>query len=229
MSILNVILPIFLVIFLGYLLKITQFVTDSLVQALNQLVYNILLPVLIFWEISRSPFQESFNGWLVAATFIPMGIFFALFLSTGRPLGFAPAQIGSLTQGSFRGNIAYIGLALVANIYGTLGLSKAGVLAGFMIPFMNFLSIAGLLLSQPNPKMKHQLGVLTRSIFLNPLVLASFLGLLFSFYCLQLPPVLANTFRLLSNLSLPLALLSMGGSLSFRAIRGGLVPILSGT
>lgn len=80
MSILNVILPIFLVIFIGYLLKKTQFVTDSLVQSLNQLVYHILLPVLIFWEISWSPFRESFNGWLVAATSIPMGIFFCLLL-----------------------------------------------------------------------------------------------------------------------------------------------------
>lgn len=36
MTLINVIFPIFLVIFLGYLLKRIQFVSDSLVQALNR-------------------------------------------------------------------------------------------------------------------------------------------------------------------------------------------------
>ncbi|MBA4394948.1 MAG: hypothetical protein C0407_15455 [Desulfobacca sp.] len=112
MSILNVILPIFLVISPGYFLKRTQFFNETLVQALNQLVYPILLSVLIFREISRSPFRECSNGWLVAAVFIPMSTFF-FFLSTGRLMDITSAQIGSLAQGLFRGNIAYVGLAMV--------------------------------------------------------------------------------------------------------------------
>lgn len=229
MQLLNVILPIFLVIFLGYFLKSLQFINDSLVQALNRLVYHILLPVLIFWEISRSPFQESFNGWLIAASFIPMIIVFIFLLIWGRLLGVTPAGIGSLLQGSFRGNIAYVGLALAANIYGKPGLSKAGVLAGFMIPFMNFLSILGLLMFRSDPQKKFRLTTLIRSIFINSLILASFLGLIFSYYSFPIPAVLSNTLRLLSNLSLPLALLSMGGSLSFQAIKGGLGLATLGT
>lgn len=229
MTLINVIFPIFLVIFLGYLLKRIQFVSDSLVQALNRLVYHILLPVLVFWEISRSSFQDSFNGLLVAAVYFPMAVLFLVILGTGRLFGFTPSRIGSLAQGSFRGNVTYVGLALISNIYGNPGLGKAGVLVGFMIPFMNILSVLGLILSQAAPQWKGRIKGLVRSIFLNALVIASFSGLVFSFFSLTIPLVIANTFRLLSNLSLPLALLSMGGSLSFQDIKGGLGPAFLGT
>lgn len=250
MHLVNVILPIFLVIFLGTLLKITRLIDGPLGLALNKLVYHIFLPILVFWEISRAPFGQSFNGWLVAAAFMAMGLLFIFTLWTGRFIGFTPAQVGSLTQGSFRGNLAYVGLALVSNIYGPAGLSKAGVLAGFMIPFMNFFSILGLVMaqnppglsqvtlclpeatpcqSQETPYQKLRLSAFYRSIFLNSLVLASFLGLFFSFYSLRLPLVLSNTLGLLSHLALPLALLSMGGNLSFQGIKGGLGPAFLGT
>jgi predicted permease len=60
MPLLNAIISISLVNFIGYFPRGTRLVTDSLVQARNQLVYPILLPVLIIGEISRSLFQESF-------------------------------------------------------------------------------------------------------------------------------------------------------------------------
>jgi len=71
MRIVNIILPILL----GYFLKSVQFVIDFLVLAINQLIYHILLLVLIFWVISLSPFYENFNGWMIAASYISMGIF----------------------------------------------------------------------------------------------------------------------------------------------------------
>jgi predicted permease len=155
-----------------------------------------------------------------------MGFVFLLVMATGRLMGFAPSQIGSLAQGSFRGNIAYVGLALVANIYGPQGLSKAGVLAGFMIPFMNFFSILGLVIHSSQIQGLLSWKSLIRSILLNALILGSFLGLLFSFFSWTLPPILANTLKMISGLSLPLALLSLGGSLSVQGIRGGLIPTI---
>jgi hypothetical protein len=229
MPILNAILPIFLVIFLGFLLRRLGFFDEAFVRVLNQMVYHIVLPVLVFWEISSSPFQESFNGWLVAVVFGAMGFIFLLIISTGRLMGFTPSQVGSLAQGSFRGNIAYVGLALVANIYGNQGLSKAGVLAGFMIPFMNFFSILGLAIHRSQGQGLLSWKNLMRSIFLNALIIGSFLGLLFSFFSWALSPILANTLKMISGLSLPLALLSMGASLSIQGFQGGLFPTIWGS
>jgi len=229
MALLELILPIFAVIFLGFFLKKAGRVDEAFVQMLNQLVYQVFLPVLVFWEISRAPFQGSFNPRLVIITYGAMGFIWLMVLVAGKTLGVRGATVGTLAQGSFRGNLAYIGLALAFNLYGSPGLSKAGVLTGFMIPFMNFFSILGLILSRPGGRSKPGWGSLIRSVFLNPLILASFIGLGFSYGSWQLPAILANTLRLLSGLSLPLALISLGGNLSFRGIKGELAPAIIGT
>jgi predicted permease len=229
MSLLELILPIFAVIFLGFFLKKAARVDEAFVQILNQLVYQVFLPVLVFWEISRAPFQDSFNPRLVFITFGAMGFLWLMVLVAGKMLGSRRAQVGVMAQGSFRGNLAYIGLALAFNLYGSPGVSKAGVLIGFMIPFMSFFSILGLILFRPVGRSKLGWGALIRSVFLNPLILASFIGLGFSYGSWRLPAILANTLRLLSGLSLPLALISLGGNLSFRGIKGSLTPALLGT
>jgi predicted permease len=53
--------PIFLVIFLGFLLKKTGVFDVSFVRVLNQMGYQVFLPVPVFREISRAPFHSSFN------------------------------------------------------------------------------------------------------------------------------------------------------------------------
>ena len=61
MALFELILPIFTVIFLGFFLKKGGLFDEAFVQVLNQLVYQVFLPVLVFWEISRAPFHGSFN------------------------------------------------------------------------------------------------------------------------------------------------------------------------
>lgn len=218
MHLVNAILPIFIVIFIGFFLKKAVFFDDPFVRILNRLVYQVLLPVLVFWEIARSPFQTSFNPRLVVVTYAAMGVLWLAIQAAGKIFRLGPALVGSFNQGSFRGNLAYIGLAVAANVYGAPGLSKAGVLAGFMIPFMNFFSILGLPGSS-GPRWTGRAWALPlESIFFHPLILASFGGLLVSYFSWPFPAMIAGTLRLLSGLSLPLALLSLGASLSFRGI-----------
>jgi hypothetical protein len=218
MNLFNLILPIFIVIFLGFFLKKARFFDELFVQVLNRLVFQVLLPVLVFWEIARSSFHTSFNPWLVVVTYAAMGSFWLAIRAAGKIFRLGPALEGSFNQGAFRGNLAYIGLAVASSVYGPTGLSKAGVLAGFMIPFMNFFSILGLPGSGPAHRTAQAWRIPAETILFNPLLLASFGGLLFSYYSLPIPNVIAGTLRLISGLSLPLALLSLGASLSFQGI-----------
>jgi malate permease and related proteins len=218
MHLVNLILPIFLVIFLGFFLKKANFLDELFIQVLNRLVNQVLLPVLVFWEIARSSFQASFNPRLVVVTYAAMGVLWIAIRTVGKIFRLGPSLVGSFNQGAFRGNLAYIGLAMASSVYGTIGLSKAGVLAGVMIPFMNFFSILGLPGSGLSRRNRRSWALPSETIFFHPLLLASFGGLLFSFFSLPIPAVIAGTLRLLSGLSLPLALISLGGSLSFQGI-----------
>ena len=84
---------------------------------------------------------------------------------------------GVFSQGAFRGNIAYVGLALVFNALGQAGLTRAGILMGFLVPFLNLYAIIALLWPHRQAQSDKGVTYLVRQIALNPLIIASFAGI----------------------------------------------------
>jgi predicted permease len=58
-----------------------------------------------------------------------------------------------------------------------------------------------------------------REIILNPLIVAVFVGLPFSYYKIDIPQVIDLTAGFLAELALPLALIGIGGSLNLNNIK----------
>jgi len=136
--ILIIVLPVFLVIGLGFGLKMARLVDGSFLYQLNRLVYFLALPALLFHEIARADFSATFNGMLLAGMLAAILLTFFLAYGFAAWRGYPPEARGSFCQGAFRGNIAYIGLAIVFNAYGGDGLAAAGILLGFLVPVYNF-------------------------------------------------------------------------------------------
>jgi predicted permease len=129
---------------------------------------------------------------------------------------------GAFCQGAFRGNLAYIGLAIVYSAYGEKGFAVAGILLGFLVPLFNFLSVVALLLPQRRASYRMGKYFLVKQIAYNPLILASFSGIIWSFLALPLPGIVERALAIVTGMSLPLALISIGASFSFRKLRGDL-------
>ncbi len=115
---------------------------------LNRLIYYIALPALLFFKIATSDFFVSFNGTLLVGLAISFLAMFVISYGYGSIRGYRPSVHGAFCQGAFRGNLAYIGLAIVYNAYGEKGFAVAGILLGFLVPLFNFLSVVALLLPQ---------------------------------------------------------------------------------
>lgn len=222
LDILLIVLPVFLVIGLGFCLRWTGLVDSGFILQLNRLIYFIALPALLFYKIAVADFFASFNGLLLIVMLA--SVFLAFLFSYGYAAlrGYAPEVRGSFCQGAFRGNLAYIGLAIVFNAFGEKGLAAAGILLGFMVPFFNFLAIIALLL--PHRHKEQEMGALfwLRQLGYNPLIIASFAGILWSFLKLPLPQVLDRTLDIVTGMALPLALLAIGASFSLTRLRGDL-------
>ncbi len=128
-------------------------------------------------------------------------------------------------QGSFRANLAYVGLPIVFNAVGPPGLRKAGIFLGLIVPLLNGLSIVALM--APHGAGKGE-GIATtasriaRQIATNPIILACVAGIAWSVLKLPLPGMVDRTFRLLTPATLPLSLLCLGGSFSFERARKGI-------
>ncbi|MGW8159452.1 MAG: AEC family transporter [Desulfoprunum sp.] len=229
-DILIIVLPVFLVIGLGFGLKMARLVDGSFLYQLNRLVYFLALPALLFHEIARADFSATFNGMLLAGMLAAILLTFFLAYGFAAWRGYPPEARGSFCQGAFRGNIAYIGLAIVFNAYGGDGLAAAGILLGFLVPVYNFFGILALLLPH-RQQQGQQFGpwFWIRQVGGNPLILSSFAGILWSFLNIPLPQVIERSLDIVAGMALPLALLSIGGSFSLQRLRGDISKSLIAT
>jgi predicted permease len=216
-NVLEIVLPVFLVIGLGYTIRRQGLVDGHFFVQVNQLVYYICLPLLLVYKIAGADFATSFNFHLVIATSAAVACCFCVAYLYGKWRGFPPPIHGSFCQWSFRGNLAYIGLAIIFNAYGDIGLTRAGVLLGFLVPVLNFFAILALLLPQ---QQRTSIRELVKQIIMNPLILASLLGLLWSYFHLPIPTILDRSLAIATGMTLPLALLSIGGSFSLKKLKG---------
>lgn len=219
-EILLVVLPVFLVIGVGFCLKRTALVNSNFLFDLNRLVYYIALPALLFYKIATADFFASFNARLLAGMVLSITAVFFLSYGFASLRGYKPAVQGAFCQGAFRGNLAYIGLAIIYNAYGEEGFTMAGILLGFLVPLMNVLSVVALILPQRRESLGMGTSFWVQQVVTNPLIVASFVGILWSFLALPLPQIVDRALKIVTGMSLPLALIAIGASFSFRKLRG---------
>jgi predicted permease len=222
LEILNIVLPVFVIIALGALLKRIGLIEATFLQHTNRLVYYVCLPLLLFYEIGRADFVANFNGRLVFGSILAVTITFLISYAYTALRRYPPAARGVFSQGAFRGNIAYVGLAIVFNALGQSGLTRAGILMGFLVPFLNLYAILALLWPHRHDEDAQGAAQLLRRIALNPLILASFAGIAWSFLAVPMPLLLERSLKIATGMTLPLALLAIGGAFSLERLRGDL-------
>ena len=223
MDILQAVLPVFLVIAIGAAARRFRFLGDPFIDTANMLVYYLLLPALLFYKIGTSNFREAFNGPLVIGGYAATVATFLLAIILSRLLGISPAERGSFVQGAFRANLAYVGLPIVLSAAGDIGLRKGGILLGFMVPLLNSLAVVALILPHGDGKGRawENARRIGRQLATNPLILSSFLGIVWSMLKFPVPGLVDNTLSIISSATLPLSLLCLGGSFSFERARSG--------
>ena len=227
LEILEIVLPVFLVIALGWGLRWRGFLDQAFLVTANRLVYNVALPLLLFTRISQTDFRQAFNLRLVLGSWLALLLLAALAWLLATMSGAGAPRRGAFAQGSFRGNLAYIGLAIAFYGFGNEGLARAGILMGFLVPILNLFAI--LVLRWPHRgESKDETKVSWwREIVLNPLIVASALGIVWSSLSVPMPPLLSRGLDIASAMTLPLALLTIGGSFSWIQLRGTLAPALA--
>lgn len=222
-EILLIVLPVFLIIGLGFSLQRTNLVDEAFMFQLNRLIYYVALPALLFYKISTADFSASFNPLLLLGMIVSVTLVFGVSYLYTVLRNYPPASRGAFCQGSFRGNLAFIGLAIAYNAFGEEGFAIAGILLGFMVPAYNLLAVVSLLLPQRQGEHQLRLAFWTYQFVFNPLIIASFVGILWSFTGIAVPGVLERALGILTGMSLPLALLSIGASFSPQKLQGELL------
>ncbi|RMF59364.1 MAG: AEC family transporter [Calditrichaeota bacterium] len=228
MHIVDSLLPVFAIIALGAALARTGFFTGEILNSLTRLAYWVGLPCFLFQKIATAtyaggPILQIFKVMVLAtAGSAVVGFLIAVFSRLPR------RSVGTFVQATFRGNLAFIGLPVV--VYSTSGLwgnhaspeTMAVLAIAPMVPIYNASSVL-ILLSSQHPLKLRDLKALGVQILSNPLLISSVAGVGASLLGLALPGPLSRTLDLVGQMSLPLALLSIGGTLALIQTRGRLL------
>lgn len=214
-------LPIFILVLLGLLLRRRSVIDDAFIATSSKLVFNITLPVLMFMAVARS--DSGAGQHLPLIGFVLSAALLGALLSAlwAGALMLSVPQRGAFIQASFRSNLGIIGLALCINAYGEEGGVLGALLLAVITPVYNLLAVF-FLTRQQQVRWLAQL----RLILSNPLIIAIVLAVPFSALQWPLPEVALRVGNSLAAMTLPLALIGVGGSLSFAALRRGSAIVL---
>ena len=203
MSILNILIPDFALILLGFVLyRRTGWGVDFW-TGLEKLVYFVLFPALLFYATARTPFDFDRSGRLLQTALLAT----AAGITMGwlaKPLFRAgPMIFESAVQTAFRFN-SYIALAVASRLAGDVGTSLMALIIGFAVPVCNMAAVHAL---------AHKKGGLGIALLKNPLLMATVSGVTFNLLGLHLPEVVASTLSRLGNASIALGLITVGAGL----------------
>ena len=207
--------PIFIVLLVGIYLKRINFINDAFIDISSKLVFNISLPLLLFFSILKTPLEEVTNLSLIAYGAGATVVVFVLLEWWAKRL--EPVEDrGVFVQGSFRANMGFIGLAYVINAYGEEGLVAASIYLGLVTALYNVLSV--ITLNRSMNKDQNVVKIL-KGIAKNPLIIGIVAGLVVSALHVPMPAFAEKTGQYFANLALPLALICTGGSLNFAELK----------
>ena len=238
----NAIMPIILLILLGYLLKRISFLDEQWFKKGNKLIFRVCLPAMLFINVYNIESFSKINWTAVWYSEIVITILFLLgivFVKYAIP---DDRQKGPILQCIFRSNYAIIGIPLAESLGGAEAVSIAAVLSAFLIPTINIYATIALTVFQNGGKTDVKSTI--KSVAKNPLIMGVLTGFVVLVIRSLLPvgadnlpvftikydlPLLYKAIENLAKIASPLALIILGGLFEFSAIKGMKRQIIIGT
>ncbi|HEU0083696.1 MAG TPA: AEC family transporter [Bradyrhizobium sp.] len=217
-DILNLALPYFGLIFIGYACGKAKNLPESGLAWMNFFLLYVSLPALLFGIMSRTPFSELNNPPFLIATTLGTASAFALAMLVGRlsgRLSFRESALAGLA-GAY-GNIGYMGPGLALAVVGSKAAAPTALI--FCCDSIFLFSIVPLLVElsdRDHPSLLHATGVVARQIVLNPLIMSACAGALAAALHLEFPVAVMNTLAFLQNAAAPVALFALGVTVALR-------------
>jgi len=228
--ILNAILPIFILILFGYLLKKSSIIDNSFWSSAEQLTYYIFFPALLISKMSVTKLSGIDLNSIALVCFITLFIIVIVNYILRKLFNINDFSFGAFFQGTIRFN-TYIGLALVGNLFDENGLTISIIIAAIMIPAVNICSVTVLQIHQQkesdeiNKTLAQNVYKNLCNLIKNPLIVGCTIGVLMNYFSIQLPTAIFDSIKILGSLALPLGLMTVGAALVLRNINEVLLPI----
>ena len=211
-------LPVFLLIVLGFILKRSLMPLETQWHGLERLTYYVLFPVLLVQTLVKADLDRvpvaGVGGALLLAALLMSLLCLAL-----RPLLARGAVDGPAFTSVFQGAIrwqTYVALAVSGNLYGDTGLALASVAMVAIIPLVNVVSVS--VLAHYASSQRRPVGAIAMTVVRNPLIWACIIGLALNVAQVPLPRLWHEVADALGRSSLAIGLLVTGAGLHLEGL-----------
>lgn len=219
-QVLLVLWPLFALIAMGFILRRVSLFAADFWPSAEKLNYFILFPALLINSLASAPLDNPKLPYLAAAVFFILGISSALVLVIKIFSKMPIPRFGAHIQGITRFN-TYLGLAIVADLFGTEGIAIAAVLMAILVPSCNVIAVLSL-----TSGAKISIKQLILPIIKNPLIISCVIGILLNLLPIGLPFGTDQLLKLLAAASLPLGLICIGAALQTATLRIEFKPLM---
>ena len=214
---LNMSLPLFILLGLGYVLARKGLFSDDYVARTTNLVYYVMLPAKLFLDICETDLTAAFDLRYVEVTVAGVVVQFILAWLCANLLCRDKSKQSAFAHACFRGNFAYLGMALLQNIYNSDAVASTAVILALVLPLYNIQGVILMTVKEGGGGV--HVGKILLGVLKNPMVLAILAGLPFAYFHIELPYVATKSLSYLQVATSTMALLVVGASIKLDAIR----------
>ncbi len=223
----NAVLPIILMVVLGYVLKKLGWMTPAFAEAANKLAFHVFLPVLLFSNVYKISSPGEIELGYIFYTLLAVFLIFLVSIPMVFLVTKENDRRGPLLQSTFRSNFAHVGIPLAMSMFGDGGVATASLLSTALIPLLNVLAVISLSMFRKGGE-KVNVKNMVKGMIKNPLIHGVVLGILFlllreglaakniAFDLMKLD-FIAKPINYLAGIATPLALISLGAQFEFSA------------
>ena len=221
----HAIMPLLLLMLLGYFLKRIQFIPKSGFDALDKLCFKIFIPVLLFNNVYTADFSSGLD--LKACVFVVLGVvgvFLTVFTVTPKLMKRGNDENATVVHGICHGNMAVLGIPLITNLFGESGVAVYSIILACASPVVNSLIVFEHVYFQGD---KVKPGRLIWNVVKSPFVVGTLSGLACKLLGIRFPVFMQTAITNVKSIASPLCLIALGGSFSFGSIKGMVAPVVN--
>ncbi|WP_180901267.1 AEC family transporter [Martelella soudanensis] len=206
------VLPIFLIIAFGVVLKRVPLFSEAFWAGLNQLGYYVLFPALLVTTLARADFSSLDAGRIGWVTLLAVAAISALSIALWPILkrtGLGRPAFTSVFQTTTRWN-AFVALAIADKFAGLEGMAVISLMMTATILPLNIINVLVLVSFSEE---KTNIKVMVRNVVTNPLIIAALVSIIINALGIPIYDPLYAALDLLARAALGMGLLLVGAGL----------------
>ena len=216
LSAINTVGPIIIIILLGFFLRKIKVIDEIFTKGVDKVVFWVFLPVMLFNTMATSEIGEMIDAKIFLLMPILVIVYTLVLCFVVPKFEKDKTKIPVIIQAIFRFDNLIYAIPVGAALFGNEALKVVATTSLIIMPLLNVVAV--IVLSYFTGSSVDVKGLIKR-IVTNPFIIGACIGMIVMLLRVKLPTIILKTSGELSDVAIPLALISLGGQLNFTSVK----------